>query len=87
MGENSLILTRRQYNLDSIFEEVSHRLPASPCRFHGVVAAGVCYSLPWIFLWLLRLGLEPLVDTAEFRANAADEYRRIRKKCRRGGLH
>jgi hypothetical protein len=39
----------------------------------------VPYSLPWIFLWLLRLGLEPLVDQDEFRARAAQEYRRIRK--------
>jgi hypothetical protein len=37
------------------------------------------HSLPWIFLWLLRLGLEPLVDTAEFRARATEEYRRVRK--------
>ena len=39
------------------------------------------YSLPWLFLWLLRLGFEPLVDTVEFRARAAEEYRRIRKNA------
>ena len=38
-------------------------------------------SLPWLFLWLLRRGLEPLVDAAEFRDLAAEEYRRVRKNA------
>jgi hypothetical protein len=47
----------------------------------ALAAKPATYSLPWIFLRLLRLGLEPLVDEAEFRAKAADEYRRIRKNA------
>jgi hypothetical protein len=45
------------------------------------------YSLPWLFLWLLRLGFEPLVDTAEFRDRAAEEYRRIRKNAVGADFH
>jgi hypothetical protein len=38
-------------------------------------------SMPWLFLWLFRLGLEPLVDPVEFRDRAAEEYRRVRKNA------
>jgi hypothetical protein len=38
-------------------------------------------SLPWSFLWLLGLGLQPPVDAAEFRDLAAEEYRRVRKNA------